>query len=146
MSDSRLAELAAISAVIAAGIRLLAGLVRSIAPIENCVIFDIAPVGVHEVSAIELVQMIDSTKISGSEINASSQGTPKNSCVTAAPSTLKAGIPTIEIHSGNSMCFTTSTAWDFALRLKIPLKISGRPSRLTSEPTTIIVTPHHSDH
>ena len=74
MSDSRLAELAAISAVIAAGIRLLAGLVRSIAPIENCVIFDIAPVGVHEVSAIELVQMIDSTKISGSEMKASSHG------------------------------------------------------------------------
>ena len=54
----------------AAGMRLLAGLVRSIAPIENCVIFDSAPVGVHEVSAIELVQMTASTKISGSEMNA----------------------------------------------------------------------------
>ena len=58
MSESRFAALDAISAVIAAGIRLLAGLVRSIAPIVNCVIFDSAPVGVHEVSAIELVQMI----------------------------------------------------------------------------------------
>jgi len=84
MSDSRLAELAAISAVIAAGIRLLAGLVRSMAPIVNCVIFDIEPVGVHEVSAIELVQMIDSTNMSGSEMNASSHGTPKNSWVTHA--------------------------------------------------------------
>ncbi len=34
----------------------------------------------------------------------------------------------------------------FSARLKRPRKISGRPSRLTSEPTTIIVTPHHSDH
>ncbi len=32
------------------------------------------------------------------------------------------------------------------VRLNRPLKISGRPSRLTSEPTTIIVTPHQSDH
>ena len=68
MSDSRFAEFAAISAVIAAGIRLLAGLVRSIAPIVNCVIFDSEPVGVHEVSAIELVQITDSTKISGSDM------------------------------------------------------------------------------
>ncbi len=91
MSDSRLAEFDAISAVIAAGIRLLAGLMRSIAPIVNCVIFDSAPVGVHDVSAIELVQMTVSTKISGSEMNASSHGTPKNSCVTSAPSTLRSG-------------------------------------------------------
>src|SRR5512141_2806854 len=108
MSDSRLAELAAISAVIAAGIRLLAGLVRSIAPIVNCVIFDIEPVGVHEVSSIELVQMMDSTKISGSEMNDSSHGTPKNAWVTQAPRTLKSGTPTIEIHKGNSMSFRTS--------------------------------------
>ena len=112
----------------------------------NCVIFDIEPVGVHEVSAIELVQMIDSTKMSGSEMNASSHGTPKNSWVTHAPSTLKTGMPMAEIHSGNSMSLRTSAPADFSLRLKMPLKISGRPSRLTSEPTTIIVTPHHSDH
>ena len=87
-----------------AGIRLLAGLVRSIAPIVNCVILDSAPVGVHEVSAIELVQMTESTKMSGSEMNASSHGTPKNACVAQAPSTLKTGTPTAEIHSGNSMC------------------------------------------
>src|SRR5512141_2207109 len=108
MSDSRLAELAAISAVIAAGIRLLAGLVRSIAPIVNCVIFDIEPVGVHEVSAIEFVQMTDSTKINGNEMNASSHGTPKNACVAHAPRMLKNGMPTTEIHSGNSMSFSTS--------------------------------------
>src|SRR5512133_909079 len=146
MSDSRLAELAAISAVIAAGIRLLAGLVRSIAPIVNCVIFDIDPVGVHDVSAIELVQMTDSTKISGSEMNASSQGTPKKACVTHAPRTLHSGMPTTEIQRGNSMSFRTSAPCTFSPRLKTPLKISGRPSRLTSEPTTIIVTPHHKDH
>src|SRR4029434_2551420 len=104
ISDSRLAELAAISPVIPAGIRLLAGLVRSIAPIVNCVIFDSAPAGVHDVSAIELVQMTDSTKINGSEMNASSHGTPKNSCVTHAPSTLNTGRPTADIHNGNSMC------------------------------------------
>ena len=125
---------------------MLAGLVRSMAPIVNCVIFESDPVGVHEVSAIELVQMIVSTKMSGSEMKASSHGTPKNSCVTQAPSTLKTGMPTAEIHSGNSMCSRTSAPAVFSLRLKMPLKISGRPSRLTSEPTTIIVTPHHSDH
>src|SRR3989337_2922854 len=38
MSESRLAALDAISAVIVAGIRLLAGLARSIAPMLNCVI------------------------------------------------------------------------------------------------------------
>src|SRR5512137_952733 len=108
MSDSRFAELAAISAVIAAGIRLLAGLVRSIAPIVNCVIFDIEPVGVHEVSAIEFVQMIDSTKISGSEMNDSSHGTPKNACVTHAPSTFFNDTATTEIYTGNSMSFSTS--------------------------------------
>ena len=44
----------AISAVIAAGIRLLTGLARSMAPIVNWVILDIAPVGTQEVRAIEL--------------------------------------------------------------------------------------------
>ena len=44
------------------------------------------------------------------------------------------------------MCFRTSGPSPFALRLKSPRKISGRPNRLTSEPTTIIVTPHHNDH
>src|SRR5512134_1375072 len=146
MSDSRLAELAAISAVMPAGIRLLAGLVRSIAPIVNCVIFDSEPVGVHDVSAIELVQITDSTKISGSEMNASSHGTPKNVCVTQAPSTLNSGTPIQDIHNGSSMCFSTSVPSPVRLRLNRPLKISGRPNRLTSEPTTIIVTPHHSDH
>ena len=51
--------MAAISPVMPAGMRLLAGLARSMAPIENCVILDSAPVGVHEVSAIEFAQMID---------------------------------------------------------------------------------------
>src|SRR5205823_7006002 len=110
------------------------------------VILESAPVGVHDVSAIELVQITESTKMSGSEMNARSQGTPKNWWETHAPSTLKTGTPTAEIHSGNSMCFRTSGPSPFALRLKSPLKISGRPNRLTSEPTTIIVTPHHNDH
>src|SRR5450755_4116331 len=137
MSESRFAELAAISPVIPAGIRLLAGLVRSMAPIENCVILDKAPVGVHEVSAIELVQITDSTKMSGNEMNASSQGTPKKVWLTQAPITLNSGTPTAEIHNGNSMCLRTSVPSLFALRLKRPLKISGRPARLTSDPTTI---------
>src|SRR5450432_3821141 len=109
-----------------AGIRLLAGLVRSMAPIENCVILDSAPVGVHEVSAIELVQITDSTKMSGSEMNASNHGTPKKAWLTHAPNALKIGMPTAEIHNGNSMCFRTSVPSPFALRLKSPLKISGR--------------------
>lgn len=58
------------------------------------------------------------------------------------------GTPTAEIHSGNSMCRSTSSvaAWPRGRRCNRPLNISGRPSRLTSEPTTIMVTPHHSDH
>src|SRR3954466_3964315 len=101
MSESRLAALAAISAVIAAGIRLLAGFTRSMAPMENWVILLSAPVGVHDVSAMEFVQMIDSTKMSGSEMNASSHGTPKKWCETHAPTTLMMGMPMAEIHSGN---------------------------------------------
>src|SRR3984885_12408107 len=103
MSDRRLAALAEISPVIPAGIRLLAGLLRSIAPIENCVIFDSAPVGVQDVSAIELVQITVSTMISGSEMKASSHGTAKNQCVTLAPSTQNMGTPTNDTPSGNSM-------------------------------------------
>src|SRR5689334_16950132 len=103
MSDSRLAALAAISPVMLAGSRLLAGLLRSIAPIVNCVIFDSAPVGVHEVSAIELVQITVSTKISGSDSSARLIGTPKKACVTQAPSRLRIGTPTHDSHSGSSM-------------------------------------------
>ena len=77
MSESRFEALAAISAVMPAGIRLLAGLVRSIAPIVNWVIFDRDPVGVQDVSAIEFAQMMVSTKMSGSEMKASSHGTSK---------------------------------------------------------------------
>src|SRR5881394_1496531 len=103
MSESRLEALAAISEVIAAGIRLLAGLVRSIAPIVNCVIFASEPVGVHDVSAMELAQITVSTKISGSEIIERNHDTPKNSCVAQAPRMLKTGMPITEIQSGNSM-------------------------------------------
>src|SRR5215212_8825184 len=103
MSESRFEAFEAISPVIAAGMRLLAGLVRSIAPIVNCVIFASEPVGVHEVSAMAFAQMIVSTKMSGSEMKERNHDTPKNSCVTHAASTLKMGIPTMEIHSGNSM-------------------------------------------
>src|SRR3954454_2629640 len=108
MSESRFDAFDAISPVIAAGTRLLAGFVRSIAPIVNCVIFESDPVGVHDVSAIEFAQMIESTKMSGSEIAARSSGTPKKWCVTQTPSTLKIGMPIAEIHNGNSMCFSTS--------------------------------------
>ena len=73
----------AISLVMPAGSRLEPGLLRSMAPIVNCVILDSAPVGVHEVSAIALVQITVSTKINGRETKASSHGTPKNRCVTA---------------------------------------------------------------
>src|SRR3984957_18843722 len=155
MSDRRFAALAAISPVIAAGIRLLAGLLRSIAPIVNCVIFDSAPVGVQDVSAIELVQMTVSTRISGSEMKASSHGTAKNECVTLAPSTQNIGTPTNDTPSGNSIDRSGSAATPAAAEsvgvfarsdLNAVVKISGRPSRLTREPITIIVTPHHSPH
>src|SRR3982074_3812329 len=108
MSESRFEALEAISAVIPAGIRLLAGLVRSMAPMLNWVIFESAPVGVQDVSAIEFAQITLSTKMSGSEMNASSHGTPKKWCVTQAPSTENIGMPTAEIQSGNSMCSRTS--------------------------------------
>src|SRR3954466_11531094 len=103
MSDSRFAALEQISAVIAAGIRLDAGLARSIAPMLNWVIFESAPVGVHDVSAIEFTQMTVSTKMSGSDTNASSHGTPNHRCVTHAPSTLMTGTPMKESPSCNSM-------------------------------------------
>src|ERR1700679_2138576 len=108
MSDSRLAALAAIWLVMPAGIRLLAGFTRSIAPIVNWVILDNAPVGVHEVSAIELVQITVSTMISGSEMKVSSHGTAKNECVAHAPITLKTGTPTHDTHNGTSMSASTS--------------------------------------
>src|SRR5689334_21344565 len=100
MSESRFAALAQISEVIAAGSRLLAGFARSIAPMLNCVIFESAPVGVHEVSAIEFTQITVSTKMSGRHTNARNHGTPNQSCVIHAPSTLMTGTPTKENESG----------------------------------------------
>src|ERR1019366_1523543 len=97
MSDSRLAALAETSAVMPPGMRLLAGLVRSNAAMVNCVILASAPVGVHDVRAIEFVQMIVSTKISGKEMNARNHGTPTNSCDTVAPSTVRIGAATADI-------------------------------------------------
>src|SRR5687768_16321677 len=93
MSERRFDAFDEISAVIVAGIRFVAGFTRSIAPMVNCVIFDSAPVGVHDVSAIELVEMIVRRKISGSEMNARNQLTPKNWCVTVAPMMLRMGTP-----------------------------------------------------
>ena len=149
MSESRFAALAETSAVMPPGMRLLAGLVRSNAAIVNCVILANEPVGVHDVSAMEFVQMMVSTKIIGKEMNARNHGTPKNSCDTVAPSTVRIGTATADIHSGSSIFFRTSgspVTTALALRLKIPRKISGLPSRLTSEPTTIIETAHQRDH
>src|SRR4051812_35061525 len=103
MSESRLAALLQISAVIAAGSRLLAGFARSMAPMLNCVIFESAPVGVQDVSAIEFTQITVSTKMSGRQTNARSQGTPNQSCVIQAPTTLMIGTPTNDIQSGSSM-------------------------------------------
>src|SRR5258706_5413330 len=103
MSESRFEAFAATSPVIAAGMRLVAGFVRSMAPIVNWVIFASDPVGVHDVSAMEFAQMIVRTKMSGSEMNDRNHDTPKNACVAHAPRKLKMGMPTIEIQSGNSM-------------------------------------------
>src|SRR6185503_9370930 len=108
MSESRFAAFAEISEVMPPGIRLLAGLVRSNAAIVNCVIFANEPVGVHDVSAIEFVQMIVSTKISGNEMKARNHGTPKKSWETVAPRIVRIGTATADIHSGSSMCFSTS--------------------------------------
>src|SRR6202158_421005 len=116
MSESRLEALAAISPVMPAGIRLLAGLVRSIAPMVNCVILLSDPVGVHDVSAIEFAQITLSTKMSGSEMNARSHGTTKHAWLTQAPSTPKVGMPTAEIHNGNSMWRRTSAPSRFLPR------------------------------
>ena len=91
--------------------------------------------------------MTVSTKISGSEMNASSHGTPKNSCVTQAPSTLRSGTPTNEIQSGNSMWRSGSAPGVlsfFAVSdLNALVKISGlreqarpaRPPPSSSRPT-----------
>src|SRR5476651_1421939 len=108
MSESRLAALAAISAVMPAVVKFEAGLVRSIAPTVNCVILLSAPVGVHEVSAIAFVQMMLRTKISGSVASASQNGTPKKTWVTQAPTTLRTGTPTYESQSGSSIDLRTS--------------------------------------
>src|SRR5471032_1478257 len=108
MSDSRLAAFIEICAVIVAGNRLLAGFTRSTMPTLNCVILATAPSGIHDVNAIELVQITVSTKISGSETSDSSQGTPKKSCVAQAPSSAKIGTPIHDTHSGTSMCLSTS--------------------------------------
>src|SRR5664279_6217762 len=98
MSDSRLAAFIEICAVMVAGSRLLAGLTRSTMPTLNWVILATAPSGIHEVSAMELVQITVSTKISGSDTSDSSQGTPKKSCVAQAPTRLKIGTPTHDTH------------------------------------------------
>src|SRR5471032_2388481 len=103
MSERRFEAFDAISLVMPAGIRLLAGLVRSIAPMVNCVILESAPVGVHDVSAIEFAQITLSTKMSGSEMNARNHGTPKNAWLTQAPHTLRMGMPATEIQIGNSI-------------------------------------------
>ena len=119
ISESKLAAFAAISEVIPAGIKLLAGLVRSMAPIENWVILASEPVGVHEVSAIEFVAMTARMAISGKEMKASNQGTPKNQCETPAPNTQKIGTPTADSHKGSSIFLSTSTP-------------ASRPRRLAS--------------
>ena len=99
MSDSRLAALDAISAVMPAGSRLLAGLLRSMAPMVNWVILDSEPVASRTVSAIELVQITVSRKISGSETS-QHQGTPKESVRDQRPAA-STGTPMYEIHSGS---------------------------------------------
>ena len=66
--------------------------------------------------------------------------------MTQAAARLSRGTPTAEIHSGSSMSRSTSVPLLAPRRWNRPRKISGRPSRLTSEPVTIIDTPHHSDH
>jgi hypothetical protein len=108
MSESRFAPLSATSLVMPPHMRLVAGLVRSMAPSVNCVIFAITLVEVHEVSAMELVQMIVSTKVIGTAASASSQGTPKNQCVSHTPTALRIGMPTNDTHSGSSMSRSTS--------------------------------------
>src|SRR6185503_16608694 len=104
ISERRLAAFDAISAVMPPVMRLVAGFARSMAPIVNCVILLNAPVGVHEVSAIELVQMMVRTKISGSANSARCQGTPKNACVSHTATTLMIGTPTNDTDKGSSMC------------------------------------------
>ena len=62
---------------------------------------------------------------------------------------LRIGTATADIHNGSSICLSTSgspVTAALVLRLKMPRKSSGLPSRLTSEPVTIIATAHHSDH
>ena len=90
MSESRLAALDEISDVMAPVMRLVAGLLRSMAPMVNCVILLNALVGVHEVNAIEFVQITVRMKMSGSEKSARCHGTAKNECVSQMASTLTA--------------------------------------------------------
>ena len=151
MSESRFAAFDATSAVMPAGIKLLAGFERSIEPMVNWVIFESAPVGVHEVNAMELVQMTDNTRISGSDRNPANQGTPKNALPIHTPRNPKTGTPTYDNQSGSSMSRSGSISWERGARRwrsirHKPLKRSGRAKSDTSEPTTIMETPHHSAH
>src|SRR5574338_218254 len=151
MSDSRFDAFDEISAVIVAGNRFDAGLTRSIAPSVNCVILDSAPVGVQDVNAMELVEMIVSRKMSGREMSERSQLTPKNLCVIHAPTMLRIGTPMKEIHSGSSMSRSGSASgvarsFFVVSALKALVNISGLANSPTMAPTTIIATPHQSDH
>src|SRR6476620_6616346 len=103
MSERRLAAFEAISPVMPPVIKLVAGFVRSIAPMVNCVILLNAPVGVQDVSAIEFVQMTVSTKMSGRAKSARCQGTPKNEWVSQTDTKLMIGTPTNDTDSGSSM-------------------------------------------
>src|SRR5436190_24227311 len=149
MSESRLPAFDATSAVIPAVMRFEAGLVWSIAPMENCVTLLRELVCVQEVSAMEWTQITVRIKTSGSERSASPIGTPKNKCVSQVPNKLRTGTPTYEIQSGSSMSARTSLPLLFFLPrrfLKRLVKISGLPRRAIIEPTTIMVTPHQRDH
>ncbi len=125
--------------------------IAGVAPIENCVILLSDPVGVQDVSAIEFVQITVRTKMSGSASKARKTGTPKKMCVSQTPSRLRTGTPTKESESGSSMCLSTSVRGASAFFLprrflKALVKISGLPASAINDPTTIIVTPHQSDH
>src|SRR6187551_3283020 len=111
MSESRLAPLSATSLVMPPVMRFVAGLLRSMAPSVNCVIFAIVLVDVHEVSAIEVVQMIVSTNVSGTATSASNHGTPKNQCVSHTPIALSNGMPANDTQSGSSMSCSTSACF-----------------------------------
>ena len=150
MSESRLPAFDATSAVIPPVMRFEAGLVRSIAPMENCVILLSELVGVQEVSAIEFTQITVRTMIKRQREQREPDRHAEKQM--GEPDAEQAEDGHADIGNPERQLDTRQDILAFAPSslprrfLNTLVKISGLPASATSEPTTIMVTPHQSDH